>query len=76
MLMAIRKVGPLAIVAIITAAAIGLGWHRALSLETVMRHRTAIDGFIVAHRVVALSTYCVLYLSAVALSIPGAAVLI
>src|SRR5262249_25223746 len=45
-LAAIRKVGPLAIVAIIAVTAIGLGWHPALSLETVMRHRTAIDGFI------------------------------
>jgi len=74
-LAAIRKVGPLAIVAIIAVTAIGLGWHPALSLETVMRHRTAIDGFIAAHWVVALSAYCLLYLSAVAFSIPGATVL-
>jgi uncharacterized membrane protein YdjX (TVP38/TMEM64 family) len=74
-LMLIRRIGPLAIVAIIAVTAVGLGWHRALSLETVMRHRTAIDGFVATHWVVALSAYCLLYLSAVALSIPGATVL-
>jgi uncharacterized membrane protein YdjX (TVP38/TMEM64 family) len=74
-LRAIRKVGPLAIAAIIAATVIALGWHRALSLETLMRHRTAIDGFIAAHWVAALGGYCLLYLSAIALSIPGATVL-
>jgi uncharacterized membrane protein YdjX (TVP38/TMEM64 family) len=42
---------------------------------TVVRHRTAIDGFIAAHHVLALGAYCLLYLAAVALSIPGAAIL-
>jgi hypothetical protein len=55
--MLIRRIGPLAIVAIIAVTATGVGWHRALSLETVMRHRTAIDGFIATHWVVAPSAY-------------------
>lgn len=75
MLTAIRRVGPLAIVAILAATTIGMGWHRTLSLETVMRHRTAIDSLIAAHHAVALGAYCLLYLAAVVLSIPGAAIL-
>jgi uncharacterized membrane protein YdjX (TVP38/TMEM64 family) len=73
--MAIRKVGPLAIAAIIAATVIGLGWHRALSLESLMRHRNAIDGFIAAHSIIALSGYSLLYVSTIALSIPAATVL-
>jgi uncharacterized membrane protein YdjX (TVP38/TMEM64 family) len=71
----LRRAVPFAIVAIIAATAIAMGWHRQLSLETLVRHREAIDGFILLHWTAALATFVALYIVVVALSLPGAAIL-
>jgi len=49
--------------------AIGQG---GLSFEALVRHRMAIDGFVTEHRVLAVLGYIGLYITAVALSVPGA----
>jgi len=49
--------------------AIGQG---GLSLEALVRHRMAIDAFVIEHRVLAVLGYIGLYITAVALSVPGA----
>ena len=46
-----------------------------LSLEAMVRHRTAIDAFVTEHRVLAVLAYIGLYITVVALSVPGAAFL-
>src|ERR1700735_1076770 len=66
---------PLAIVIAIALVAVSTGWYRQLSLEALIRHRAAIDIFVSAHRVAALAAFAALYATAVALSIPGAALL-
>jgi len=43
-----------------------------LSLEALVRHRTAIDEFVTQHRVLAVLAYIGLYITVVALSVPGA----
>jgi uncharacterized membrane protein YdjX (TVP38/TMEM64 family) len=43
-----------------------------LTLEALLRHREAIDGFVTAHRVLAVLAYIGLYVVVVALSVPGA----
>ena len=62
-------------IAVIAVIVIGMGWHRHLSLESLVRHRTALDGFIAAHYAGALAAYVLIYIAIVALSIPGAAFL-
>jgi uncharacterized membrane protein YdjX (TVP38/TMEM64 family) len=46
-----------------------------ITLETLVRHRAAIDTFVTGHRIAAVLAYVALYIATVALSIPGAALL-
>jgi uncharacterized membrane protein YdjX (TVP38/TMEM64 family) len=46
-----------------------------ISLESLVRHRAAIDGFVVEHRLLAVLAYIGVYIVAVALSVPGSAFL-
>jgi len=52
-----------------------MGWHRQVLLETLVRHRAAIDAFVAAHRGAALLAFMRLYVGAVTVSLPGAAAL-
>jgi len=54
------------------AAVFASGVHNHLSLETLVRHRMAIDTFIANHGVMAVAAFMAIYIVAVALSIPGA----
>src|SRR5215472_7634515 len=69
------RIIPLAVLALLATIAIASGWYRELSLETLMRHRATIDAFIAVHSAMAVIAYLILYLSVVALSVPGAAIL-
>jgi uncharacterized membrane protein YdjX (TVP38/TMEM64 family) len=68
-----RRLLPLAVVAALLGAVYVMGWHRELSLATLIRHRAAIDGFIAAHKPVAVAAYIGLYIAVAALSIPAGA---
>jgi uncharacterized membrane protein YdjX (TVP38/TMEM64 family) len=68
-----RRVLPLAAVGALLIVVYVMGWHRELSLETLIRHRTAIDGFIAAHRLVAILAFIGFYIMVAALSIPAGA---
>jgi uncharacterized membrane protein YdjX (TVP38/TMEM64 family) len=46
-----------------------------LSLETLARHRAALDGFVARNAVLAAAGYVLVYVAAVAFSVPGAVVL-
>jgi len=46
-----------------------------LTLEALVRQRTAIDGFVTAHRILAVLAFIGVYIAAVALSVPGALLL-
>jgi uncharacterized membrane protein YdjX (TVP38/TMEM64 family) len=70
-----RRILPLAAIAAVMVAAFASGLHNHLSLETLVRHRMAIESFIAAHGIGAVAVYTVLYILAVALSLPGAVVL-
>lgn len=71
----LRRCAPLVVVILVTAAILATGAHRHLSLETLVRHRMAIDAFIDAHSIAAVGAFILVYITVVALSIPGAAVL-
>ncbi len=51
-----------------------MGWHRQLSLETLVRHRAAITALVDGAFAAALAAFMAIYIAAVALSIPGAGV--
>jgi uncharacterized membrane protein YdjX (TVP38/TMEM64 family) len=67
-----RRFLPLGVVLILTAGVLASGLYRYLSLETLVRHRAAIDGFVSQNRASALLVYMAVYVVAVALSVPGA----
>jgi uncharacterized membrane protein YdjX (TVP38/TMEM64 family) len=46
-----------------------------ISLESLVRYRSVIDGFVAGHRILSVLAYIGLYIVTVALSVPGAALL-
>jgi uncharacterized membrane protein YdjX (TVP38/TMEM64 family) len=72
---AFGRLVPLAAILALMAFAVAMGWHQQLSLETLVRHRTAIEAVVTAHRAAAILAFVFIYATAVALSFPGAALL-
>ena len=66
-----RRLLPLAAVVAAMAVVYAMGWHHALSLETLIRHRAAINAFIAAHSLAAVVAYMAVYVAAVSLSLPA-----
>jgi uncharacterized membrane protein YdjX (TVP38/TMEM64 family) len=69
---AIGRLIPVIVIVALAALVLFMGWHRYLSLESLVRHREQIDGFIAVHTAAAVAAFFVLYVAVVALSIPGA----
>lgn len=69
-----RLVLPVGIIGLM-AAAYGLGLHRYLSLEAVAENRKTLAAYTADNLVLALLAFMVVYVLAVALSLPGATVL-
>jgi uncharacterized membrane protein YdjX (TVP38/TMEM64 family) len=67
----LRRFVPLGVVVIAMVAVFASGAHRHVSLETLVRHRMAIEAFIDVHMIAAVAAFMALYIVAVALSIPG-----
>lgn len=63
---------PLVLLALAAAGALAGGAHRYLSLEQLLASRDALQGFVSGHLVQALLAYAGIYVTAVALSVPGA----
>jgi uncharacterized membrane protein YdjX (TVP38/TMEM64 family) len=66
------RIVPVAAIVLAAALVLATGAHRHLSLETLVRHRDALNGFVDAHYAAALLAFMAVYVTAVALSIPGA----
>ncbi len=71
----LARCAPLVLVVAAALTLLVLGWHRELSLESLVRNRSAIETFVSAHRIAALAAFVAIYVLAVALSLPGAAIL-
>ena len=71
----LRRLAPVAVIIVVMAVVFAMGWHRFLSLETLVRHRAAIESFVAARFGLAVATFVAIYVTAVALSIPGASIL-
>jgi uncharacterized membrane protein YdjX (TVP38/TMEM64 family) len=70
-----RRLLPLAAIIILAAAGYAVLGEGGISLESMLRHREAIDTFVTEHRLLAVLGYIGLYIVVVALSLPGAAFL-
>lgn len=70
--MSFGRLVPVAVIIAVMVVIFAAGWHRQLSLETLVRHRAILDAFVSEHWLQALAAYLGLYVVAVALSIPGA----
>jgi uncharacterized membrane protein YdjX (TVP38/TMEM64 family) len=68
----LRRFAPVAVVLLAMVLVFASGAHRHLSLETLVRHRMAIDAFMDHHMVAALGAFIAIYIVVVSLSIPGA----
>jgi uncharacterized membrane protein YdjX (TVP38/TMEM64 family) len=68
----VGRVAPVAVIVLLAVLVFAMGWHRQLSLETLVRHRAALDDFVNAHFALALAVFVAIYIAAVSLSIPGA----
>jgi uncharacterized membrane protein YdjX (TVP38/TMEM64 family) len=71
----LRRYAPLAVIVLAMVIVFATGAHRQVSLETLVRHRMAIDAFIDAHPVAAVAAFMAVYVVAVSLSLPGASLL-
>ena len=72
---ALGRLVPLGLVVALMAFAVAMGWHRQLSLETLVRHRSAIEALVSAHTAIAVLAFMTVYATAVALSFPAASFL-
>jgi uncharacterized membrane protein YdjX (TVP38/TMEM64 family) len=66
---------PLAVIVGALAVVYAMGWHRGLSLETLVGNRAGIDAFVTDHRAVAVLAFIALYAAATMGAIPAGAVL-
>jgi uncharacterized membrane protein YdjX (TVP38/TMEM64 family) len=71
----IRRFLPLIVIVLLGVLVYATGWHRDLSLESLVRHRATIDQVVADHRLSAVAAFVAIYIVVVAVSVPGAAVL-
>src|SRR4051794_26086131 len=67
----LRQLVPVTVVLGALIAVYATGWHRDLSFQTLLEHRAGIDGFIAAHRALAILAFAALYTAAAALALPA-----
>jgi uncharacterized membrane protein YdjX (TVP38/TMEM64 family) len=67
-----RRLVPLVAMAGVALLVVGMGWHRQLSLEALVRHRAEVEDFVATHPATAIGVFTATYVIAVALSLPGA----
>src|SRR5262249_61821130 len=72
----LRRLAPLVALLALVVAVYATGWHRELSLETLIRHSEAIDAFIAGHRAAAVLVFVALYILGVVLAVPASGALL
>ena len=66
----LRRGWPLLLMVLLTTLLLVSGWHRHLSFESFARHYSLLQGMVAEHRTGAVAGYLLLYVVAVALSVP------
>jgi uncharacterized membrane protein YdjX (TVP38/TMEM64 family) len=72
---ALRRYGPLLLIAAAMALVLGMGWHREVTLDNIVLIRHRFQHVLAAHQGLALLLYCLAYIAMTALSLPGGLVL-
>lgn len=67
-----RRFLPFGLIAAAALVVFALGWHRYLSIGSLIEHRAALAAFVEAHFATALAGFALLYVATTALSVPGA----
>lgn len=70
-----RRFAPVAIVVALAGFVFLSGWHRALSLESLVRHHAALTALVDRNTLTALAGFVAIYVAVVALSLPGGTIL-
>lgn len=70
-----RRWGPLALLVAVASLVYAAGAYEYLSLAAVAEHRDNLQSFVAENRLAAIAGYALVYMAAVALSIPGAVLL-
>jgi uncharacterized membrane protein YdjX (TVP38/TMEM64 family) len=68
---ALKRFGPLLVLAAVLGLVIGMGWHKLLTLENVVHARDQFHGILAEHRVLSVLIYVVTYIAIATLSLPG-----
>ena len=71
----LKKWAPLIAIGGLMAFGFSQGWHSYLSLDSLVRNRALLAGYVAEHYVLMLAGYGLAYIAAVALSFPGASFL-
>lgn len=66
---------PLAIIVLALIAAYAMGWHKHLTLSTLIESRAMLDSYVNAHPLAAPALFVLLYIALVAMSLPAASLL-
>src|SRR5215813_15671944 len=69
------RLAPLGCLLGLLVLAYAMGWHRNLSLQTLVENNAAIDAFIKAHRIAAILSFIAIYALCTMLAIPAGVVL-
>jgi uncharacterized membrane protein YdjX (TVP38/TMEM64 family) len=68
----LRRFAPLLVIVLLAGLIFAMGWHRELTLENLIKHRVALSAFVDAQFIAAIAGFVALYITVVALSLPGA----
>jgi uncharacterized membrane protein YdjX (TVP38/TMEM64 family) len=71
----LKRLWPLLVLIAATAFVFAMGWHRYLTIEALAENREALRAYIGANMLLSLAIFIAVYAAAVALSLPGGAVL-
>jgi uncharacterized membrane protein YdjX (TVP38/TMEM64 family) len=73
--LALGRLTPLGLLVSALVLAYAMGWHRSLSIQTLVENNAAIDAFIAAHRIAAILSFIAIYAIGAMLAMPAGAVL-
>ena len=74
-LSALRRFGPLVVIAAVLLLLIGMGWHRQVTLENIVAARDRFHLMLSEHAAVAVLIYVAVYIGMASLCLPGSPIL-
>jgi uncharacterized membrane protein YdjX (TVP38/TMEM64 family) len=72
---ALKRFGPLAIIAVVLVVIVAMGWHRQVTLENIVSARDRFHLLLSEHTLLAVAIYVAVYIAMGALCLPGSPIL-